>query len=578
MRTIAWNHGQDPWHSLAHSTPHSLLTHSSLLHHAIRESRNLPPSTCGDKSVIQTTKTHRSWRTTLWTDPCQLPVELDESWLPCLLLITFPLTVHCPPSTATVCSICEHLERSPFHTAATSASVLPNNMFYGDFCPTKKPLTFLTSLKEGLADWPHLSDSKKCEYFYLNCWSGFEAEAWYKNFTSSITMSWATLVLHSHIKWPGANPKLLLKVPEIPPTFCTAMMMLTTIGCNNVSRHLLPPTTSSQPNNAPTMPKPTMATFTSEMMPKATKLHSTTLFSNPNLFKWLSTSQSPMTSLTWAHMSPCEVSTPIMNPPPLVYVPMAPIPTKPHTNCWRNDARHDHSEERGHRGGQSRDTGDQKGSGCSVEERESRVEHGMAKANHMNKVHGAETSEDEGGVNELEEQPQREGTWAPVTHRWGIRWLGWYAQGTQIQWWWWCMWTQTCHQQHRWTPGPMSDPPHCPHTHHQQCDTQHQPIMSTHCACWTTTTPHWHPHPYGWIGQWKLMSPLVSTLLHRTPCSPYPAIPPLFCLLHPLSTPIWWNTKSCQCHTHQSCSHQNWPWWCHVHLHHTSHLSWPHPH
>ena len=88
-------------------------------------------------------------------------------------------------------------------------------MFYGDFHPTKNPLTFLTLLEEGLADQPHLSDSKKFEYLYLNCRSGFDAEAWYENLMPSITMSWAILVLHFHVKWLGANPKILLEVPEV---------------------------------------------------------------------------------------------------------------------------------------------------------------------------------------------------------------------------------------------------------------------------------------------------------------------------------------------------------------------------
>ena len=132
-------------------------------------------------------------------------------------------------------------------------------MFYGDFRPTENPLTFLTLLEEGLADRPGLSDSKKCEYLYLNCRSGFEAEAWYENLAPSITTSWTTLVLHFHVKWLRANPKILLKVPEIPPpTFCTAMMMPTAIGRDDTSRRLLPPTTSSQPsNNAPTIPTQT---------------------------------------------------------------------------------------------------------------------------------------------------------------------------------------------------------------------------------------------------------------------------------------------------------------------------------
>ena len=108
---------------------------------------------------------------------------------------------------------------SQSHTATASVSVFlnrPNNMFFGDFHPTKKPLTFFTSLEEGLADQPGLSDSKKREYFYLNCQSDFDAKAWYENLAPSIITLWSTLVLHFHMKWLQASPDLLLKKPSVP--------------------------------------------------------------------------------------------------------------------------------------------------------------------------------------------------------------------------------------------------------------------------------------------------------------------------------------------------------------------------
>ena len=44
----------------------------------------------------------------------------------------------------------------------------------------------------------------------------------------------------------------------------------------------------------------------------------------------------------------------------------------------------------------------EKWSRCRIEEGGSQVKHGMAKANHMTRVHGADKSEDEGEVNKLE--------------------------------------------------------------------------------------------------------------------------------------------------------------------------------
>ena len=53
-------------------------------------------------------------------------------------------------------------------------------------------------------------------YLYTNS----QAEEWYeelKDLASEALKSWATLCKHFRVKWLGANPNILLKVP--PPTF-----------------------------------------------------------------------------------------------------------------------------------------------------------------------------------------------------------------------------------------------------------------------------------------------------------------------------------------------------------------------
>ena len=188
-------------------------------------------------------KTRRSWRTTLWTDPFQPPAELNKSRLPCIPLIIFPLTIYRLPSTIhrLLLPFAQFVNISKAHPFAQPPPQHPffrkmlDNMFYGDFHHTKNPLTFLKMLEEALEAMPHFSESKKCEYFYLHCRSGFNAKTWYENLAPSITTSWATLVLHFYVKWLRANPKVLLKVPEIPlPIFCTAMTTPTAIGTGDI--------------------------------------------------------------------------------------------------------------------------------------------------------------------------------------------------------------------------------------------------------------------------------------------------------------------------------------------------------
>ena len=148
---------------------------------AIRESRDLPPSTCGDDSAIWTTRTCRFWGPP-FHNPAQLPPQYLFFWK------------------------------------------MSTNMFYGNFCPTENPLTFLTQLEESLASWTCLLDLKKCKYIYLICQSGFDAEAWYENLAPSITTSWSTLVLHFHLKWLQALPDLLLKMPSVPLDTATSIV------------------------------------------------------------------------------------------------------------------------------------------------------------------------------------------------------------------------------------------------------------------------------------------------------------------------------------------------------------------
>ena len=87
-------------------------------------------------------------------------------------------------------------------------------------------------------------------------------------------------------------------------------------------------------------------------------------------------------------MSPHEVSMPITNPPPLVYFPMAPTPTKPTAMPIVDETMHEMTTA-GNEAKEEVNQGTQeieKRSRCSVEEGGSQVKHGMAKANHTSRV------------------------------------------------------------------------------------------------------------------------------------------------------------------------------------------------
>ena len=87
-------------------------------------------------------------------------------------------------------------------------------MFYGYFRPNEDPQNFLTHFETFLATIPELTESEKCDRFYLHCHSGWDAEEWYENFENSspeIIASWSTLRKHFHVKWLDANPNILLE-------------------------------------------------------------------------------------------------------------------------------------------------------------------------------------------------------------------------------------------------------------------------------------------------------------------------------------------------------------------------------
>jgi hypothetical protein len=92
-----------------------------------------------------------------------------------------------------------------------------NYMFYGNY----------------LAKLPHLSESEKCERFYLNCRSGFDAEDWYENLeqnSPAVTTSWPTLVLHFRVKWLQASPEILLEIPKTKPVTTRQLDAATTVS------------------------------------------------------------------------------------------------------------------------------------------------------------------------------------------------------------------------------------------------------------------------------------------------------------------------------------------------------------
>ena len=89
-----------------------------------------------------------------------------------------------------------------------------SHLFYGDYRRGEDPLAFLTDLETTLARRPHLSESEKCECFYLHCKSDSDAEDWYEDLernSPTVVASWSTFVKHFRVKWLGAPPSSLLE-------------------------------------------------------------------------------------------------------------------------------------------------------------------------------------------------------------------------------------------------------------------------------------------------------------------------------------------------------------------------------
>ena len=130
-------------------------------------------------------------------------------------------------------------------------------MFYGDYRRSENPQDFLYHFEEHLASLPDLSESRKCEHFYLHCRSGFNAEEWYENFeqnSPSVIILWSTLRKHFCVKWLGASTDLLLEISKAKPVTTTQLGAATI-----TSREMNITTTSSAPDDtaAPTIYKTT---------------------------------------------------------------------------------------------------------------------------------------------------------------------------------------------------------------------------------------------------------------------------------------------------------------------------------
>ena len=90
------------------------------------------------------------------------------------------------------------------------------HLFHGDGRRSENPSNFLQSLEDSSANIPGISDSDKCQRFYLKCKADFDAEHWYEELKSNSPMvltSWPTFVNHFRVRWLGAPLSLLLE-PE----------------------------------------------------------------------------------------------------------------------------------------------------------------------------------------------------------------------------------------------------------------------------------------------------------------------------------------------------------------------------
>jgi hypothetical protein len=123
------------------------------------------------------------------------------------------------------------------------------HIFYGDYRCSKNPQNFLYDFEEHLTSLPDLTESRKCEHFYLNCRLGFNAEEWYENFEQnslSVIALWSTLRKHFCVKWLGASSDSLLKIPEGKP------VTMTQLGAATITSHEM--------NTTTTIPTPNITT------------------------------------------------------------------------------------------------------------------------------------------------------------------------------------------------------------------------------------------------------------------------------------------------------------------------------
>ena len=110
--------------------------------------------------------------------------------------------------------------------SGTPISFLSKMWFYGDFHPNKDARAFLAFIETYLTENLHLMESQKCETLYNHLYLGWEADDWYEELESSapeVLTSWSMLHNHFHVKWLGASPSTLFKIPKCnPPIICTA--------------------------------------------------------------------------------------------------------------------------------------------------------------------------------------------------------------------------------------------------------------------------------------------------------------------------------------------------------------------
>ena len=88
------------------------------------------------------------------------------------------------------------------------------HLFHGDGWHSENPSNFLQSLEDSAANIPGISDSDKCQRFYLKCKADFDAEYWYEELESNSPMvltSWPMFVNHFRVRWLRASPSSLLE-------------------------------------------------------------------------------------------------------------------------------------------------------------------------------------------------------------------------------------------------------------------------------------------------------------------------------------------------------------------------------